>query len=496
MFCSNCGFELKDKSKFCPNCGKSILNAPVKQESISLVKERQTKLPVIPLIVISILTLALIGGIIGMCFYSQDQYLAVAKNMDGKYGFLDKKGNVKIPFQFEYAESFGDNGLAVIGEKIVEDGDIKYKYGFINTEGETVIPCEYYDSPDNALFEFSEDGIILLGKDTGYGYVDKNGNELTDFKYDFAENFTSNGLAMVAKPVSDSESLYGFINEQGEEIIPCQYYYAESFSENGLAVVFNDTGCGYINEKGEAIISCTYYDARSFGENRWAPVKKQVGEDEYGNPVYKWGYIDENNNVMIDFKFDDAYAFSENGLAQVGISDETGTDEFGNLNCQYGFINESGGFVIPVQYGYASDFLNGSAIVSNDTDMSGGFFFIDKNGKVISKEYDWAGAMDKNGFAFVGIYAGENEDGVDTYKYGCIDKRGVEIISAEYDDIGIIDFPEDNEICFATRKQTGETNEGVQLYKCEFYDKDMDMEFVFDFVEQYSFVDLFVKINK
>lgn len=38
MFCSNCGKEIDDNSKFCPECGKAVANANIK-------KEKKTKCP-------------------------------------------------------------------------------------------------------------------------------------------------------------------------------------------------------------------------------------------------------------------------------------------------------------------------------------------------------------------------------------------------------------------------------------------------------------------
>ena len=71
------------------------------------------------------------------------------------------------------------NGFAQVSKKI----DDKEKWGFINTEGEEVIPCVY-------------DWVV-------------------DFK---------NGLSKVSKKI-DGKEKYGFVNTQGKEVVPLVYNY-------------------------------------------------------------------------------------------------------------------------------------------------------------------------------------------------------------------------------------------------------------------------------
>lgn len=54
--------------------------------------------------------------------------------MNGKYGFINKNGNVILPIKFDNTESFSD-GMA----KVV----LKDKCGYVNEFGELVIPMIY-----------------------------------------------------------------------------------------------------------------------------------------------------------------------------------------------------------------------------------------------------------------------------------------------------------------------------------------------------------------
>lgn len=74
------------------------------------------------------------GNVVVPCEYPYLQYCEngwyVAQNQDGRYGYIDKSGNVMIDFEFEDAEKFSC-GLA----PVLIDG----LWGFINEDGEVVI---------------------------------------------------------------------------------------------------------------------------------------------------------------------------------------------------------------------------------------------------------------------------------------------------------------------------------------------------------------------
>ena len=78
------------------------------------------------------------GNVVVPCEYPYLQYCEngwyVAQNQDGRYGYIDKSGNVMIDFEFEDAEKFSC-GLA----PVLIDG----LWGFINEDGEVVIEPAY-----------------------------------------------------------------------------------------------------------------------------------------------------------------------------------------------------------------------------------------------------------------------------------------------------------------------------------------------------------------
>ena len=100
-----------------------------------------------------------------------------------KIGFINKKGEEVIPCRYDYYDDHENNpgylcgeigfnnGLARIRKGDWENG----KYGFINTKGEEVIPFIY----DYAM-NFN-DGLALVRRGEEWGYIDKYGHCTIDY---------------------------------------------------------------------------------------------------------------------------------------------------------------------------------------------------------------------------------------------------------------------------------------------------------------------------
>ncbi|MBD5303093.1 MAG: WG repeat-containing protein [Bacteroides sp.] len=113
----------------------------------------------------------------------------VAKN--GKYGFIDKSGDVKIALSYDFAGQFA-NGLA----PVVKNN----KVGFVNYNGNLVIPFEfdadytshYYDYKFKNLcrkelglgYGFEYGKISFVKRNNKWGIIDISGNQICPYKYD------------------------------------------------------------------------------------------------------------------------------------------------------------------------------------------------------------------------------------------------------------------------------------------------------------------------
>jgi hypothetical protein len=174
----------------------------------------------------------------GLAMFAEDK-----KRNDGasayfnRKAFMDTKGKIITPF-FNRAESFSE-GLAAV--------EINDRWGFIDKRGNIKISPQF----DFVIREFSE-GIAFVNCDNDKtAAIDKTGKYITECIFDEAWGF-SEGLAAV-----QYSGKFGFINRKGKFVIKPQFSNADSFY-NGLAKVGivkeNWFYEGYVNHKGEYVV--------------------------------------------------------------------------------------------------------------------------------------------------------------------------------------------------------------------------------------------------
>ena len=181
--------------------------------------------------------------------------------LNEKCGFIDKMGNEVIPLIYDYTDSYLENLLLFIEafrweyitkgfySRSFSEGLasvlLNGKMGFIDKKGNEVIPLKY----DYASC-FSE-GLARVSLNNKSGFIDRIGNEIIPLKYDKAGDFTE-GLALVK--IGNKQ---GFIDKTGKVVIPLKYNNGEDFSK-GLASVELDGKWGFINKKGKEVVPIKY----------------------------------------------------------------------------------------------------------------------------------------------------------------------------------------------------------------------------------------------
>jgi hypothetical protein len=127
-------------------------------------------------------------------------------------------------------------------------------YGYVDKYGNDV--SEYKYKKANAFSEHFA-GVSLDGRK--YGFINNQFEPICDFIYDNVGYF-SEGKAAIKQ-----DDLWGFINKEGEVVVPCEYEYVEHFSE-GLAAVRKDRKWGFVNTFGNLVIPCIYDEVEHFSE--------------------------------------------------------------------------------------------------------------------------------------------------------------------------------------------------------------------------------------
>ena len=337
-----------------------------------------------------------------------------------KYGYINKKGEIVIPYQYKSANRFSE-GLAAVREN--------GKWGVINKEGKMVIKPQF-----SAWIYNFEDGIATIKDGGKYKYIDKKGELLCEA--DFDEVYPFNGeIAEVRKKVSkfcwggflltaamgsivdhpapntsvrrieiDQNDLTtqkqkrGYIDKKGDFVVSTKNDQVDKFHE-GIVRVVTDGKSGYMNIKGEYIIPAQYDAILGFSEGVVGASKDK-----------KWGYVDLKGNEVIPFKYDMVSDFSE-GLAAVRVLDK------------WACINKEGTQIVRLKYNAINGFSEGVTTAR----INNAWVILDTAGNTIMSENAAIEDMtySKNGL----IQFKENK------KWGYMNHQGDKVIEAKYDSV-------------------------------------------------------------
>lgn len=314
-----------------------------------------------------------------------------------KWGFIDDKGEIKIPFVYDFINPF-ENGIAYS-----KNGNNEF---FVNPKNEIVIKGDY-----DKMDVFSN-GIAGVEKNNKVGYINPKGELIIPLKYDTGGYFNKNGLAEVSLGKK-----YGFINQQGQEVISIIYEMVKSEQLDDVVIVRKNDKWAFFDSKGKQLSDFLYHDVQrawkndrtTFFEN--GPVSvKQNGKYSFLNRDLKPAF----SNVV----FDSATSFDSNRNAIVMNKGK------------FGIIKDDGQYGVPLQYDLIENFN------SNGNPNPEFYFFekgnikglFNKNLKKIAeaKRDDYSSS-----FSLQGDYiSSQNFKG----KYGLIDAEGDEKIPFIYDE--------------------------------------------------------------
>lgn len=234
-----------------------------------------------------------------------DNGLASVKR-DGKWGFINAKGEEVVPPQYDSLSGFAANGLALIKR----DG----KYGYINTQIKEVLPPLYEDAG-----LFASNGLANVKIDGKWGYINVKGEEVISPQYDTTYGFSAKGLAAV-----ELNGKWGAINAKGQVVIPIQHKYAAVMANGLTMIVRNKNDLYLINTKGFEVNTEPYEKINEYDSN---PLDLVLVK-KHG----KYGFINEKGVEVIATQFEkiDVNGFNSMGFAMVERDGE------------WGFINTKG----------------------------------------------------------------------------------------------------------------------------------------------------------
>ncbi|MNJ91958.1 KWG Leptospira [compost metagenome] len=157
------------------------------------------------------------------------------------------------------------------------------KIGFVNPKGEMVIPAQF----ENTGY-FSNGLAWVKTVDRKYGFIDKTGKWVLEPQFEMAKDFDAkSGLARVKKGEK-----WCYVNAKGEVLDVDDTTVWGDFSE-GLAEGKKGVLKGFYDNKGKWVIEPQFEDNRDF-HNGYAAAKKDG----------KWGLIDKSGKWVIEPQYD------------------------------------------------------------------------------------------------------------------------------------------------------------------------------------------------
>ena len=233
----------------------------------------------------------------------------------------DKKFNLVIVNDNEYIKEI--KGLDDIGE-IKKDKPILIvriygKYGYIDSNGDILIPMEY-----DALGTFI-DGKVFAKKDTKIGVLNEEGEEVLPLQYD--EIYMGENNTFIMK----EGSIYSSCDLKTKTTLNID----EVYKVNEKILIFsNENKFGIMNYKGEIIIPNTFDEISTFIDKIFIGYKEQKyslynlknekisGDydfiEQIGNNEYKGG-----NNEIGNYAFLSAYISTEDKYENIRKYDES-----------------------------------------------------------------------------------------------------------------------------------------------------------------------------
>lgn len=192
--------------------------------------------------------------------FEEGLYMRTGEN--GLFGFIDNKGKWAIEPQYLFGSDFSDGVASVsLDEKtrvlIDHKGDIITRF-----------------ASDIDYVGFFRNGLAPARKNGKYGYINKKGETVIDFKYEEAKEFNE-GIAFATDNDSD---LWQCIDAQGNVVFTLTSSFLVPLG-HGYIQAHKDNKVGIINAKGEEVLPFLYDLILNIEQQRYVKVK--LGKEYY-----------------------------------------------------------------------------------------------------------------------------------------------------------------------------------------------------------------------
>jgi len=299
-----------------------------------------------------------------------------AARAQGKWGFINADGDFVIPPIYDERPAPFSDGLALVR--------IKGKYGFIDVTGNLAIPADLNDA-----LPFSS-GFAAARKGQYRGYIDTEGEWHMLGMYQKIRPFQGD-LAVVR----NSHGRYELVDSEGNNQLPTSYQNIR-WTGDWPVVVLHDGEWYFVGRDGGRGIGGTFKQVYPSPEGiyiampekgRWQFINAKREtlvelEADWVQPVSEsaaavtvgkqFHFVDLKGNPIGDMKF--------RGIVKPGFNE--GLAAVRDDNGKVGFINKAGEYAIEPKYNQAEPFHHGLAMVT----LKGRLQYINLSGETVWQE--------------------------------------------------------------------------------------------------------------
>lgn len=240
------------------------------------------------------------------------------QNQDDKWGTIDAKGEVHLPFEYDDVVS------ASVNEKqddivVAKDG----KYFRIDTNGNRISKQYDYLRPANKA------DFAIIRNEIGLAIIDKDEQIIAQTQYqdNYRENCYPNWLFYWCNAeciAFAEEGLFGIMNAYGKVIAKPQYSHVMQCNLSDVIIIRDEESTleGAIRTNGEMVLP-TEFDTICPRKMFNVMMVKQSG---------KYGLINGNGKIILPIEYDNISISNERGLDEIAVSKDG----------EVYFINEQG----------------------------------------------------------------------------------------------------------------------------------------------------------
>ena len=272
-----------------------------------------------------------------------------------------------------------------------------------------IIPCQY------EKVTVLNNQLLTVLSEAKYAYFNKEGKQLTPFKYNYGNDF-SDGLAHV---YTDTESW--FIDTTGKEVIPLKLYDACLPFNDSMAVVSwnHNNKVSIINTKGKIIYT---------GVHKWVNncSRSSSGLVSLCNPKLGWGCVNKEGKVVIPFMYDFPRFGFDGDYALIGdMSKVYVGDEIFWENYKEGLIDKQNRLIFSFTKDSLFSTVSDSLICVYDKKLKKSKLVNSRKEEIIPYKYTNIETYNDSFFMV-------RQDSL----YGLVDRQGREVLPPEYIEIG------------------------------------------------------------